>query len=251
MLNVLKKIWRDVRKGENIDLYITILIGIILAIANLIGFAPDKWLSPVILAVLALLAISNLGNRGKLEQLLEQKKIENIFMEEYPKEVDDEARSANELWMIGINLHRTLYANPWLGAKLQNKQKIKVLLFNPKSSALKYVAARYANLQTLPEAEKNQRTRITESLVTLSRLRNKYPDCLEIRIADYPLTFGSFAIDINSSKGIIYVEQYNYRMFGRNDVPKYRLEPRDGIWYEHYKKQIAILWENATPFSQK
>ena len=89
MRRALEKIWTDVRKGENIDLYITIIIGIVLAVANLFGVAPDKWLSPIILAVLALLAISNLGNRSKLEQLLEQKKIENLFMENYPSNITD------------------------------------------------------------------------------------------------------------------------------------------------------------------
>ncbi len=249
MRRALEKIWTDVRKGENIDLYITIIIGIVLAVANLFGVAPDKWLSPIILAVLALLAISNLGNRSKLEQLLEQKKIENLFMENYPSNITDEMRNANELWMIGVNLHRTLYANPWLGVKLQNKQKIKILLLDPKSNAVKYVVRRYTKSQGLLEAERKQRSNIKESLETLSRLMDKYPDCLEVRIVDYPLAFGSFAIDINSSKGIIYVEQYGYNPGGEIDVPKYRLEPKDGVWYELHKQQISALWEIATLFS--
>lgn len=37
MLNVLRKIWQDIRKGENIDLYITIIVGIFLAITNIMG----------------------------------------------------------------------------------------------------------------------------------------------------------------------------------------------------------------------
>lgn len=202
------------------------------------------------MAVLALIAISNLGNRNKLEQLLEQKKIENIFMGKYPIDIDAQMRDANELWMIGINLHRTLYANPWIGRKLKSNQKIMVLLLDPEGDALKHVVRRYASLQTIPDAEKSQQARIRESLETLSRLINKYPDCLEVRIIDYPLSFGSFAIDINSSKGKIYVEQYGFIPGGEHDVPKYRLEPKDGEWYELSKKQITDLWENATPFSQ-
>ena len=250
MLNLFKKIWGDIRKGENIDLYLTILVGLALATANLFGFAPDNWLASITLAVLALLAISNLGNRYKLEMLLEQKAMEDLFLEEYPQTRTDEMRRANELWMVGINLHRTLYANPWLGEKLQNKHKIKVLLLNPKTGALKYVVSRFASEHNQAEEEARKRSTIKESLGTLSKFMKRYPDCLEVRITDYPLSFGSFAIDISSPKGIIYIEQYNYKMSGKNDLPKFFLKPKDGVWYEHYKKQIMVLWENAIPFGQ-
>ena len=88
------------------------------------------------------------------------------------------------------------------------------------------------------------------SLHTLSKLKEKYPDFIDVRIADYPLSFGAFAVDIDSAKGKIYLEQYRYQMPGEDDIPKMLVEPVDGMWYELYKKQIKVLWKNATPFQK-
>ena len=53
-----RQIWDDIRQGENIDLYLTILAAILFVILNLAGLAPDTFLAPLTLSVLALLAVT-------------------------------------------------------------------------------------------------------------------------------------------------------------------------------------------------
>jgi len=83
-MRALQQIWEDVRQGENIDLYLTIVVALVLAAANILGWAPSTWLAPITLAVLALLAVSNLKNRHMLESILQEKSAESLFLMEYP-----------------------------------------------------------------------------------------------------------------------------------------------------------------------
>ena len=70
---MLRHLWDDIRKGENIDLYLTIAAAVIFVVLNLVGVASTSFLAPLTLAVLGLLAITNLGNRHRMEELLAQK----------------------------------------------------------------------------------------------------------------------------------------------------------------------------------
>lgn len=70
-MQMLRRIWEDVRRGENIDLYLTVGVAIVLALLNVLGFAPQSLIAPVTLAVLGLLAINSLVNRRKIEVTLQ------------------------------------------------------------------------------------------------------------------------------------------------------------------------------------
>lgn len=48
-MRILRQIWDDIRHGENIDLYLTILIAIPLAALNLIGLASQSLTTSIIL----------------------------------------------------------------------------------------------------------------------------------------------------------------------------------------------------------
>ncbi len=67
-----QRIWNEVRRGENIDLYVTILIAIGLVSLNLTGFAQRPLMAPITLTVLGLLAIAILANRYRLDESLKQ-----------------------------------------------------------------------------------------------------------------------------------------------------------------------------------
>ena len=62
-MRFLRRIWDDIKQGENLDLYLTVLAAIVLAILNLAGFAVSSVVNSFSLAILALLAVAMLGNR--------------------------------------------------------------------------------------------------------------------------------------------------------------------------------------------
>lgn len=107
---MLRHMWNDIRKGENIDLYLTIVAALVFVVLNLVGVASPTFLAPLSLAVLGLLAITNLGNRQRMEELLAQKALtlDDFFREEYPATYQDNLDQTAELWLVGVSLNRTV-----------------------------------------------------------------------------------------------------------------------------------------------
>jgi hypothetical protein len=88
-VKLLKLIWQDIRQGENIDSYIAIIAALGLSIANILGFSNQGLLASVTLAVLALLAVTNLGNRHRLDAALKRNS-DSIFMRKNPETLQDD-----------------------------------------------------------------------------------------------------------------------------------------------------------------
>lgn len=247
-MKFLREIWNDLRQGENIDLYLTIVAALGISILNLSGFAPATLIPTITLAVLALLAVTNLVNRHKLDKVILQQQSTELFMEKYPASVGSDIKSAKELWLVGYVLGRTLMDN--LGTieeKLNKNDKIKVLLFDPQSDAMRHFSASLS----FPVDPEEMRKRITSSLETLkglSQIAKKHPGRLEVRLTDHPLFFGAYAMDISLPNGIMYIELYKYK--GKvEDEPKLVLRKKDGHWFELYKEQLTAMWQDAKPYS--
>lgn len=63
MKRYLREAWKDISKGENLDLYVTIATSLVITILGLLGRVESKLLSPIILVILGLIANSLLSNR--------------------------------------------------------------------------------------------------------------------------------------------------------------------------------------------
>jgi hypothetical protein len=247
-MKFLKTIWKDLRQGENIDLYLTIIAALGISILNLTGLTPEKWIPTITLAVLALLAVTNLVNRHKLDEVILQQQTTEQFTEKFPASVNNDIKSAKELWLVGYVLGRTLMDN--LGVieeKLAQKKNVKVLLFNPDSDAMQHFCAS----MSFPISPEETQKRINSSLETLksmSQVTKKHPGRLEVRLIDHLLFFGTYAMDITLPNGVMYIELYKYK--GKvDDEPKLVLHKKDGHWFELYKDQLTAMWQDAKPYS--
>ena len=109
-MNIYERIWREIRSGENIDLYVTIVIAFVLVILSLFGFASSGVIASLTLAVLGLLAISNLVNRHRVEELIKQvaESAKGFFFDEFPADFKENFESAKEIWLVGVTLRGTL-----------------------------------------------------------------------------------------------------------------------------------------------
>jgi hypothetical protein len=63
-VSLLRRILDDLRRGENIDAYVTVFAAVVLSVLNIVNILPPGSLSGVILGVLALLAIGTLVTRA-------------------------------------------------------------------------------------------------------------------------------------------------------------------------------------------
>ena len=241
-MKLLKSIWQDIRQGENIDSYIAIIVALGLSIANVFGFAPQSLLASITLAVLALLAITNLGNRHRLDAALGQKH-KDFFMTQLPETISDDMNKAKELWLFGYNLKKTIGKNlKLIDEKTERGEKIKILLVDPNKPGLVY-----ANKTLYYTATDEQHRQWIEN--TLSDLR-QYPKSnrpyIEVRLIDFPIAFGVNAMDIMTSSGKIYIKTYEYKT--KSEGPRILLTPKDERWYEYYRDQILALWNDGKPY---
>ena len=69
MLNYIKLAFKELKNGENLDLYVTITISITVAILGVIGVTKFEILSAAMLAVLGLLANSLLTSRRTMSDV--------------------------------------------------------------------------------------------------------------------------------------------------------------------------------------
>jgi hypothetical protein len=242
-MQVLERIWADIQRGENIDLYATVCVAFGLVILALLNIAPPEWIPPLTLTVLGLLAISNLGSRHRTEELLEKfaQSSDTLFMDEFPTSIKSDFAGAKEVWFVGVDLLGTVNRSyTELERKLRKGDTIKVLLVHPRSSASEIAASR-PNLPT--DIERTNR-RILDSLQLLCDLQKIAPDKLEIRTIQNPLTFGAKAMNPESTSGVLYVEHFPYKTVS-GALPKFILRPKDGRWYDLFKKEMQTLWNDG------
>lgn len=240
-MKILKVLWNDIKQGENIDSYVAIFVAITLSVVSLFGIASQSLLVSITLAVLALLAITNLGSRHRLDAVLNRNRSE-FFIKEFPGNIVDDMRKAKELWLFGYNLTRTIVTHMKLiDEKVERGEKVKILLLDPKGAALTY-----AN-RTLyySVADEQHRLWIENTLNNLNKVAQTNKSSIEARIIDFPLPWHANAMDIMTPNGKIYLRVYEYRV--KTEGPKIALTVKDEYWYKYYRDQMLAFWNDAKP----
>jgi hypothetical protein len=245
MLSLLKNVWQDIKQGENIDLYLTVLLALTLTVLNLFGVA-QALAMPVLMAVVALLAISLLVNRRRVEIVIEKlsQSYDDILLEKIPSTFERDMRDAKQVWLIGVVLARTVETHyALIQEKLTKGDSVKVLIVNPHGAANEMVGNRTFRNMSAEESTK----RILLSLANLCALKKVAPQHLEIRVIDYPLSLGFLAFDLAAQNGVIYAEHYSYKM--GEDLPIMVFRPDNRRWYGFFREQISVLWDNGTEWN--
>ncbi|MGB3219951.1 MAG: hypothetical protein WBD79_21340 [Anaerolineae bacterium] len=243
----LRRIWNDLRKGENVDLYLTIAAAVAFVVLNLVGVAPTTLLAPLTLAVLALLAITSLGNRHRMDELLQQRErsLDDFFREEFPPSYKSDLETAEELWLVGVSLHRTVTSNyPLLERKLQRGHRLRVLLVHPDGAGLEMAVARGYTRRDLEK----KRQEILYVLDLLCDLRQAAPGRVEVRTIQHPLAYGALAANPDTGAGVLYLEHYCFRVTTES-MPRYLLRVQDGRWYDFFKTELKALWAAGADWS--
>jgi hypothetical protein len=243
-MQVFKRAWDDIRKGDNIDLYIAVPLAVVLAVLNLFGLTPTNLISPVTLVILGLLATALLGTRHAVKELSNKltQTADTFFLDEYPSTLKTDFESATELWMVGISLTtpiRTYYST--LESKLRKGHLVRVLLVDPDNTAVEMSELRAYVWTNVDRG----RSEIRNSLQDLCNLKKIATDKLQIRTIRYPVGFGMFGMNPDTISGILYLKYYPFRTTG-GAKPKIVLRARDGQWYELFRSELHNLWDNGT-----
>lgn len=243
-MNLLSRIWNDIRHGENIDCYLTIIVAFGIGMLNILGIASTTLIAPLTLAVLGLLAISSLQNRQYSKKLYEKldKTTDSVFLNEYPSHHVNEIHSARELWLIGVTLSRTIKTyHSMFERKLRDGHIIKVLLVHPESAVAQMEEERtYQPIQI-----ERKRRDILNTLQDLCQIRKDTGGKLELRVLRHPLSFGAKHINPGNATGTLYIEHYPYKTTGVAE-PILVFKAADGRWYDSYASELERLWGDAT-----
>jgi hypothetical protein len=243
-----RQIWKDVKRGENLDLYVTVALAIILVVVNTLGLnLPEYWTESLILAILALLAVTILGNRQRLDSVLKSLPINTNsafqiqFSEDVQNELEDQMDSAKEIYVFGVAAEGTLHKHYHRFKHiLQRGCTLNIVLVDPYSSTCELVAKK----QYRPISSETWKTKIVSSINQFHKLRTETSGKMEIRIIDFPLSRGGILVDPVTSKGKIYMWEYSFKTIEPN-VPKFVFTANDDYWYNHYKEEFMAIWNEA------
>ncbi|MEO1208312.1 MAG: hypothetical protein AAFX78_02105 [Cyanobacteria bacterium J06638_20] len=237
----MKRILNDIKRGENLDLYLTIPAAVLVGVLNLLGIVSPALVAPLTLIVLGFITITILGSRYRVEQLADKlmPSVQTIFSEKSPSNLDQDIENALDVWLIGI-LH-SKHARDWYSViekKLQKGHSVRILTVHPDPVILEFTEMRVYGFGNV----KIKCSDIEAGLETFCSLKKLSPNNLLIRTIHYPLARGFVGINPDAASGSLYIRTYSFKTPG-GAQPKFTLRAKDGYWYDFFKQEIQNLWD--------
>lgn len=252
-MNLIARIWKDILSGQNLDVYITIVLSVTVALLGITGVTDINVIVAAVLATLALVSGSLLVNRQENEKLQAALfKIENSgsLAEKFLKEGLSDSqfveliRNSNKVFFWGTSLSTLIpILKDELEKNLQLNLEARFLLLKPGGNAVNTAAFRsYRNL------DKNYiNTSIKTSLAHLSQLLTRVPNGhLQCRVVDYLAPYVIMGFDPNLPTGQIFVVLDTFRV-PISTRPYFQLTLRsDKHWFTFFREQFESVWSEAT-----
>ena len=213
-----------------------------------------------ILAILGLLAVSELIERFRRIRRIEETTTKTLFAIEsrfgdrisadlfFMKRLPALAgylENATDIRLSGVALQRTIRENIHVLAQvLKEGADLQVILVNPDGEAAKRIADPSANFPL--EALKANTQMTIQNLRWLSALPER-KGSVELRFIEEEPYYNVVAINPEKESGIIFVEIYPQRWVS-GSRPRFELTAgRDAYWFAYFREQFTQLWKNSRP----
>jgi hypothetical protein len=232
---------------ENLDLYLLGSIAGVFTVFGATGLSNMKVLSSVVLALLALLAFSQIRSRRQVELITRSQTMRSLalFKLDFPADLISRRAGSFDILLIGRSLTRTVQGMQTdMGAILETGGRIRVLVLDPEDEPLMDAADRRI-AQSLGQGRLRQR--ILTTLDDLTTLRGRTNGRLEIRVSSSIPCAGFNCLDVSGPRGLVCVQHYEYRPRGE-PAPIFALEPEDEPWYQYFVAEAERLWDAGTPW---
>jgi hypothetical protein len=228
---------------HNLDFVLQLVAVAFLVIFGLLGVVSEQIVWTGILAVLGLVAISQLRGREQLQSIVGEFRVQRlaVFLSKFPTEYYAARESANDSYFYaGTSMRRTAdAAAPHLRRILKAGGVVRVLLPNPENRIL---IDMIATSQAAGRDPSVVATRIRESI----RVLREFPSAqgkLEIRTTEVLPRFGINIIDRGTPSALAVIQLYEFRPTADEAAPIMLLRESDGGWYHAYLEQADRLWE--------
>ncbi len=179
---------------------------------------------------------SQLVNETKIQELMDTH-AETFFLKHFPESIRGDFESAEEAWLVGFSLVRTI--RPYFSTikrKLENNHIIKVLVVHPDAPAVEAAVQRSFKLTSV----ERKRREIVDTLGDLCALQEYGSENLHVRTIRFPLEYGAQAMNPETYSGVVYVKLYPFRVEG--EKPKFVLRATYGSWYRVFVEELKALW---------
>lgn len=243
-----KRIWLDIQNGENADVYLTLALALIVGVASI--FASDP-LTSLTLAVLALLTYSVLGNRRRVEELVNRfpqitgSSAEGFLLTSKRPDLAERLRDAKTIAINGITLSRTTDTFLNLFKKCYTEGgSVRLLIVDPNHPALEISGKRFYKHQDVNKL-KREVEHTLDNFDTLLAGRKPETKC-EVGLLQSLPPYSIWLLDVDSPKAEIWVEIYSFQ----DEIePTFHLLPlRDGKWFDFFHRQFEQMWVTRIPW---
>ncbi|MFT3909354.1 MAG: hypothetical protein QM737_08020 [Ferruginibacter sp.] len=241
-MNYRKVIIDDIKKGNNIDLYVTVVLAITVTALNVIGFTlVNKNVPPLTLSLLALISFSLLISRHQIEKVVQKvmghKDAVIVDDFDYVRLAED-MEICDELMLQGVSLLSHFQNNLDLFQnKIKKGQKISVLLVNKDSPSLKIAADRDQVSNPI-----YQQSRIDQTLDYLKELKREGANIVA-KIIDSPLDFET-VVCTNGNKKNLYLRHYGFKTQSGTE-PKIVITQDNQALFSYFTDHLTNLWKSG------
>jgi hypothetical protein len=139
VIRFIKKAFRDISLGRNLEYYITLLFILVILALDIFNLASPDVLTNITLAVLALVVSTSLSTRESLEELskkLTKAQSADDFFWNVKRSIEPDISQAKYIGFGGAVLSRTLRDySASLEERLRVGAKVRIILMDPASTA--------------------------------------------------------------------------------------------------------------------
>lgn len=235
--NVLAQIWSDISQGENLDSYITIIVGVALTFVGIVGGLSQARLNAAFSLVLTLLIVNILNSRHLIQRttkaIVEKASFDAARAlrdrSEYSS-LEDRLSGASSVYIFGRNL---------LGFIGFNRD---ILLRSARLGCRFQIVLYSEAICTTSQDRDDLRT----TMRILEELRVEVPLGFEIRSAAFQFPCSILAIDVDRPQALIQVQPHS--LHSDNELrPHFDLyaSAENPRWFEYYRAQVEQLWGSS------
>lgn len=228
--------------SENFDLYLLAAASFAFTVLGFTNALPVTTLASVVIALLALLAISQIRSRSHVSLIAKSQYRDPLaaFSKDFGSDFTSDASQARSYLFVGHTMVRSVQTmRNDMTRILNGGGNVQILVLDPTDEELLHVAGR--------SRADYLRGRITSTIDELESLRARTRGHLEVRVSSFASTIGVHAFDCDTSDGTIYVQHYEYKA-PQEAAPIFRFTVNDGSWYRHYTHECRRMWQDASPW---
>ena len=203
------------KKTDDLELYFLIMAGLAFSALGLTGLVGQEILAPATLALLAVLAFSQLRTRRELTSIYGTQRMRRtaLFESRFPPELGARRAAASEYLYIGRSMARTAFTKSAECARIIARGGIvKVVVADPTDDELIAAIARVWRRDT----PAHLRRRIYGTLHELASIQPDGPGSLEVRVLSAVVHTSMNIIDPHSVDGLLVIQRYEQQAPGKS-----------------------------------